>query len=125
MKGGAPRKPMGSRGYNKLYREYKRNADIRGLRFDLSIEEFKKLIIQNCFYCGTIPRAPERKLDAFMDFWPPANGVDRINPNKGYTLVNCIPACKTCNNMKGILGMHEFIEHVRRVHEKTKTREKF
>lgn len=120
MSGGAPRKAIGSRGYKKMYYEYITNARRRNYRFDLSLEEFKKIIIQPCFYCGAIPRSAGRLLSAYMDFWPPANGVDRINPNKGYTLVNCIPACKTCNQMKGSMSMQGFLEHIGRMNEKTK-----
>ena len=64
-------------------------------------------MIQNpCFYCGQLNQ--ER-----------LNGIDRMDSNKGYSLSNCVPCCKTCNFIKKSLDACTFIhrcEHISLCH---------
>jgi len=43
------------------------------------------------------------------------NGLDRSNPQKGYTLDNVIPCCWQCNKTKGKLSHDDFIRYICRV----------
>ena len=85
------------------YTEYKRHAKERNIKFNISLKDFITLINQSCYYCGKYP----------------ANGLDRIDSSKGYTLDNVVPCCKYCNRAKSDLSLEEFfgmIKHIARRH---------
>jgi len=73
----------------------------RQIRWELTIEEFGKIIKKPCYYCGEIK-------DKF-------SGVDRIDSDKEYTVGNCVPCCTICNHMKWIMSPKEFVERCERV----------
>jgi hypothetical protein len=92
--------------YDRLepkYSHYKRNANIRGFSFLITIDEFEKLISQPCFYCG--------------GFDGISNGVDRLNNLESYKIENCVPCCKRCNKMKHVLSKMIFLEHVEKIYK--------
>lgn len=41
------------------------------------------------------------------------NGIDRVNNNEGYTLLNSLSCCIICNRAKNSLSYGEFIEWVK------------
>src|SRR4051812_18462392 len=49
------RKEKGECSFNGLYLRYKHGAIDRKKLFNLDKEQFKKLTLQNCFYCGIPP----------------------------------------------------------------------
>lgn len=55
----------------------------------ISIDEFKVLIEQPCWYCDAPP--------GHTRF---GSGLDRIDPQKGYHMDNVYPCCQTCNRLK-------------------------
>lgn len=63
--------------------KYKRNAEQKGVMFDLSKEEWDTLVAGNCEYCKRSPTA-----------W---FGIDRTIPSEGYVLGNVVPCCFDCN----------------------------
>ena len=71
------------------YREGKRSAKNRGIKFDLTIAEYIWLVKKaRCHYCsGTLPKA--------------GFGLDRLENKKGYCSVNAVPCCRVCNMIKG------------------------
>jgi len=81
-------------------RSYIVSAKVRGYEFNLSTEDFNKLLLENCHYCG--------KLNA--------NGVDRKNSDIGYFAENVVSCCRTCNYMKRDLSYQEFKEHIKKIH---------
>jgi hypothetical protein len=84
--------------YEIIYKQYKNAAGYRNLDFNLSIDEFTKIIIQNCFYCGDKPIYKRDYLLSKDDV--KYVGVDRINSQEGYSPKNCVPCCKLCNLAK-------------------------
>lgn len=42
-----------------------------------------------------------------------ANGIDRLDNSKGYTLGNTVSCCKGHNTMKSSLSTNEFLELIR------------
>jgi hypothetical protein len=66
-----------------LYRAHERGVRKLGRVNELSREHFMWLISQKCAYCGG-----------------QATGVDRAKNEFGYTLLNSVPCCKTCNFTK-------------------------
>jgi hypothetical protein len=50
--------------------------------------------------------------------WIKCSGIDRVDSNKGYTIDNCVPCCKTCNLAKAELSQRDFLDWVRKVYIK-------
>lgn len=84
------------------YRAYKSNAFKRFKEFQLSIEDFKKLVSEPCFYCGEKDKR---------------RGIDRIDNSKGYLKDNSASCCSTCNYMKKTFSVEDFISHVRKIYK--------
>lgn len=103
-------RPYGEAAFNLKLAAYRRDAKNMHRCFHLSIEQFRELITQNCFYCGAVPsqvsKCPGGKNGTFV-----YNGIDRKNQSEGYTIENCVPACKACNFMKGHkLSFEQFVK---------------
>lgn len=88
---------------NSLYPMYRNNARKRNIFFDLSIEEFEKLIPSNCFYCSD-----------------KSNGIDRWDSNIGYVFDNCVPCCKECNFLKNNTNPDLFVSRIGKMYETLK-----
>ena len=88
------------------------------IKNELTLEQYDDLIHKNCHYCGEEPRfinhLSKNKIALKEDFY--ANGIDRVDPSKNYTLTNCVPCCKRCNFMKGTLGKEEFINQIFKIY---------
>lgn len=84
---------------------YKRNATLRGLKWNLTVEQFDELVTSNCHYCGAEPTA--RHLHNATRTY---NGIDRVDNSLDYTPQNVVPCCTQCNRAKGTLTAQEFIE---------------
>lgn len=91
--------------FNGKYYDYKVNTKRMNLDFELTLEQFSKLISSNCHYCGSKPTNFQKSgLHCQMKY----NGVDRKNNHKGYTADNVVPCCKFCNYAKGRATQQEF-----------------
>ena len=42
---------------------------------------------------------------------------DRVDSSLGYTVSNCVPCCKYCNQAKNDRSVSEFLAHARRIVE--------
>lgn len=82
----------------RIFVVYKRNAKKRGIRFEITKDEFLVYIGKSCMYCGT-----------------KARGVDRIDNKKGYVVGNIGPCCGVCNHMKKDLTENEFKKHCKMI----------
>lgn len=90
----------------KKYNQYRYSAKNRGHTFNLSLNEFKSIIVdQTCTYCGE----------------PDNIGIDRIESDIGYELNNCVAACSTCNFIKQSMTQKEFISKIRKISIYTRT----
>ncbi len=79
--------------------DYIKHTEKLGVEYSLSRDEFEGLTKLSCFYCGDSTR----------------NGIDRVDPIKGYVLDNCVPCCKVCNYMKRTMTVKEFMSHIKKV----------
>jgi len=97
--------------YRHVYSTYKGSAKYSGKIFELEYEDFKKLILQNCVYCGATPynKFTYREKDYYY------NGVDRIDSNKGYTWDNVVACCRPCNTAKMSYDAFEFLDRCERI----------
>ena len=98
-RGAAPFAPKKARLFSK-FSYYKRGAKKRQKSFELTLDEFEKLIDGECVYCGHAP----------------AGGVDRVDSNKGYAADNCASCCTTCNLAKLDTTAEEFKDWIKRVY---------
>lgn len=109
-------KAPGVAALNSILYTYKYNAKRRGLSFDLSTEQFRHLISQNCHYCNQEPKecfAPNGKVNDRTSTI--ANGIDRVDSNIGYTIENTVPCCGYCNYIKHDKTQEEFLAHIKRI----------
>ena len=106
---------------NSMFTAYKESAKTRKIEFNLSGEDFQKLINLNCVYCGQEPE--ERKLKTYdksgnekEPYTGKVNGIDRVDNSKGYEINNCVPCCKKCNRMKGVLSYRDFKQQISKIY---------
>lgn len=79
------------------FTNYKSSAKKRNLTFDLTMDEFMSFWQGNCNYCG----------DQIATV-----GIDRVDSDIGYTLDNCVPCCKRCNEIKMAHSVEETNMHM-------------
>jgi hypothetical protein len=73
--------------------------------FCLTKDEFETIRSQDCYYCGRATTETHQ------------NGIDCIDSNSsiGYTISNCVSACRDCNFMKNTMSCNDFIEHTKTI----------
>lgn len=85
--------------FRRLRASVKRN----GYKFDLTLEDYEKLVLRPCTYCG----APIKRFPG--SYW-----TDRVDSSKGYLKANVVPCCPVCNTIKGeLLTLKEAISVIR------------
>ena len=89
--------------FNAVFNVYKNNR--RGLKFNLTEKEFRKLTSANCNYCGATPRRISKSMASGTYIY---NGIDRVDNSAGYILRNCVSCCAICNIAKRDLPIKEF-----------------
>jgi len=98
-----------------LILQYKRHAKDRNIKYNLSNQEFIKLISQPCHYCGTSPsniKKIKNHMDGFL-----YSGIDRVNSQEGYVKNNCVPCCDKCNKAKMAMSRDEFLNWIKLVYQ--------
>lgn len=83
----------------KIHKNYIQSARKRNLLWELNIQQFLGLILNECFYCGQFP----------------ANGIDRKDNSQGYLLKNSVSCCSQCNYSKRQQTEIEFLNWVSRI----------
>lgn len=102
----------------KAYCYYRNGAISRNLDWQLSEEDFKNLTLQNCHYCGCEPcRMQKVWSDRRKEERLPLNGIDRVDPTKGYTKDNCVTCCKMCNQMKLDYDLNTFLNKIKDIYK--------
>lgn len=108
--------PIGMAGLNSMYAQYNKSARQRGLPFVLTPSEFATLIDKNCHYCGKGPSLKAFGVNRMKKDNVNGNfiytGIDRKDSKLGYSVENCVTACKTCNFAKNDMSYDEFISYL-------------
>ena len=99
--------------YNSVFSSYKRQALKRNYFFDITFEQFKILAQSNCYYCGNSPSNTFKSNGRELRY----NGVDRIDNQHGYTGLNTVACCGSCNMMKNALGFETFLAKIKKIHQ--------
>lgn len=116
------RKPMPNNQshVNIIFNHYLRGAKDRNIPFELTKEQVRELIEQDCHYCGQKPLVRYTAIGCAGEYaW---NGIDRVDNTKGYTTDNCVPCCKLCNLGKRDLTIDEFTSWIERTYHALKDR---
>jgi hypothetical protein len=79
------------------YKDYILSARNRNYTMALEFNDFKTMVLSECYYCQYIKEGE-------------VNGIDRLNNSIGYEKDNCVPCCETCNMMKHTFHPIFFIE---------------
>jgi len=102
--------------YESAMYDYKKKAKERDLDFNLTFDQFKNIVSQNCHYCNGKPfssRFSKKEWNSKVKI----NGIDRKDNTKGYTNKNSLPCCGICNKGKNNKTYKEFIEYLNRIVE--------
>jgi hypothetical protein len=100
---------------NQIISQYKRGASVRQITWNLKREDVVSLLKAKCFWCGEPPSNTfvlKRTFDYSTFVY---NGIDRLDNRVGYTSINCVASCGTCNWMKKDLSKEEFVAHARKI----------
>ncbi len=111
--------------WNAKIRNYKNAARSRGFSWDLAREEALSLFKGRCEYCGSQPNkhfnpytnSQRISEDTKNQSWIMFNGIDRLDNQKGYFLLNCVSCCWQCNKSKGTMSLSEFETWIERMVE--------
>jgi hypothetical protein len=101
--------------YRTIFNDYRSGAKNKNREFELDFEYFEKLLKSNCFYCGTPPLLDKTVENGYGKLTIKYNGVDRKNNNIGYTVENCVTACKLCNYAKKAMSYENFVAWLDRI----------
>jgi len=106
------------------YSHLKRRNKKLGFVDCIALDEFTTIIQSPCKYCGIYhskeieDRLNESKSKKRMsDYILKCNGIDRVDPDCGYTTGNCVPCCKFCNFAKHTMQEVEFYQWLKRAYE--------
>lgn len=80
---------------------YRSRCKSKNIKFSLTFAQFDYLVRKPCHYCGY-------KSDTKI------NGIDRVDPKRGYSPVNCTSCCWTCNRAKSDMSYSDFKEYISR-----------
>lgn len=96
-----------------LFAGYKRD---RGYPFELTFDQFKSLIKQNCHYCGSVPKNVKTDRRISGEKILIYNGIDRVNNDVGYLIDNVVPCCRSCNIAKHTYSVEFFKELITNIY---------
>jgi hypothetical protein len=99
---------------NRVLNAYLWGARGRNLKWELTDEEFDRLVTQNCAYCGCEPSMIEKGVHPSSgDFIH--GGIDRVDSAQGYVIANVVPCCTICNHAKMAMSHAEFMTWIGRL----------
>ena len=106
-----------------LYKRHKKDCKYRNYTSDLNLEDFNKLISNNCYYCNIEPKQISRPGKSCTKEWIEKgillyNGIDRIDNNIGYSIENCVSCCGQCNRMKNKYTKESFLLKIKLIYER-------
>lgn len=106
------------------FRRYRRDALRRGQFWDLEFDDYRDLVLQNCYICEAPPsnRNTLRSMNGSKSYKTSdtvllTNGLDRVDNTRGYVVNNVAPCCARCNRRKGNLSVRDlevFLEQIRK-----------
>lgn len=101
----ADRAPAYNLTLKRRYWYYKKDAKRANRSFDISLSDFDAITLRQCAYCGG-----QSTNNVGIC------GIDRIDPNSGYEINNCVPCCDVCNFMKRTMTKEEFLNKIKQIY---------
>lgn len=101
--------------FRHLYRQYKRSALKRSLKFRLTPKRFRELSKSNCLFCGSPPTRSHKMSTKYKTGYV-FNGIDRLDNKVGYIDGNCAPCCWQCNLSKASHSLEDFLLYINRIY---------
>lgn len=98
------------------YKDHKKRALLDNRVQELTKPKFGEITSQPCRYCGGTSTHKYNKSIVYAHV-----GVDRINPNEGYTVENSGPCCNNCNYGKLRMQEDEYVDHIKHQYEHLKS----
>jgi hypothetical protein len=101
----------------RLFHGYVSGATNRGVKFDLSVTQVKRICLLPCYYCGAkasnlaVPPKRAHRSRTPIRY----NGIDQVLARAGYHPGNVLPCCCFCNRAKSNLNPDEFVRWINRV----------
>lgn len=114
----ANKKPLGVTAAYCVFKVYIDRARKHGLPFAISFEQFYRLTLLDCHYCGASPTNSygiNRGNGRFI-----YNGLDRTDNDIGYIESNIVPCCRRCNTAKRDYKLSDFLNWIAAVYERAK-----
>lgn len=102
-------------GINRIFSDYKYNANKRKISFCLTKKELRYIISKPCFYCKTINSNHKIKYYGHRRVEYRYNGIDRLDSSSGYTKENVVSCCSICNYMKKQMSYIDFVNHIKKI----------
>jgi len=118
------RLPPAEAGFQSLWNVYRQKIRWRKRKVALHISKatFRVLVTSDCFYCKVPPalvKYGQAKINGvksdYGKFW--YNGLDRVDNEGHYTVVNTVPCCWVCNRAKMVQTLKSFSEYHQRIRE--------
>lgn len=110
--------PYGRAAINRVIGVYKKAALDKGLPFELEFDHCLALFGGECYLCGCL-RFSTVKTRSGQEF--SYNGIDRVDPLKGYVVGNVESCCIRCNRAKSNMTMLEFRTWFKSVSDRIKS----
>lgn len=88
---------------------YRKQAEKRGISWELTEEQCISLFAGNCHYCGLRDVNVRKSLSKSMPDFEYV-GIDRVDNSRGYVIDNVVSCCATCNSMKMTASIQDFID---------------
>lgn len=112
----------GSHLISHIYGSYKRRAKQGNFPLSITKERMIELMKLPCHYCGekevgSITKKYRNLEGQTLRY----NGLDRVDPTKGYTEENVVTCCKNCNWMKSDWSYDEFLSRVIKIASRFET----
>jgi len=113
------KKAPGEVGAERAFRHYQGAAKKRNKEWNLTFEEFKTIVSQDCHYCGMPPKMIQflysnlKSINEHNKFV--RNGIDRVDNSVGYIRENVVACCKECNFAKKDMSVESFIAMAKRI----------
>ena len=101
--------------FNSLLAIYKARAKRRGVAFSLNKTFFRQQTQMPCHYCGRLPEMVQNRNHGNGGYV--YNGLDRVDPCRGYTKDNVVPCCRYCNRAKNDFTAEEFKDWINQVYK--------
>jgi hypothetical protein len=96
---------------SQSYKKYISGAEKRKKSFNITIDDYKKIISQSCYICGKANSQTHQ------------NGIDRFDNNIGYIKDNCRSCCSVCNYLKCDYTFDDFINKASEIYQNNRTDE--